>query len=65
MRPFPLILVCYSIFPYKNSISIRFYKTCSLKRFISCNSDNSVQTVTIIGHTYILLSNHIVDMFLR
>ena len=60
-----LIVVVYSRYPCKNSISLRFYKTCILKRFISCNSDNSVETVLIIGNTYILWQNHVLNMFLR
>ena len=33
------------MFSHENSVSLRFFNTCSLKRFISCNGDNSVQTV--------------------
>ena len=40
--------------PHKNSVSLRCYKTYSLRRFISCNSDNSVHTVIIIQNTCIL-----------
>ena len=36
------------MFPYKNSVSLRYVTTCSLTCFIGCNSGNSVQTVIII-----------------
>ena len=39
------------MFPYENSVSLWFLTTCSLKRFMSGNSDNSVETVLIIGGT--------------
>ena len=38
---------------HKNSVSLRVLNTYSLKRFISCNSDNSVQPVIIIGNACI------------
>ena len=37
----------------------------ALKCFISVDSDNSVQTVIIIGNTCILLGNHVLNVFLR
>ena len=30
MRTFAMILVVLSMFPHNNSVSLRFYKTCSL-----------------------------------
>ena len=39
---------------HKNSVSLRVLNTYSLKRFISCNSDNRVQTDIIIRNTCIL-----------
>ena len=42
------------MFPNENSISLRFFITCILKRFISCDTDNSVQADIIIGITCIL-----------
>ena len=39
------------MFPYENSVSLWFLTTCSLKRFMSGNSDNCVETVLIIGGT--------------
>ena len=52
MRSSAMILVCYIMFPDKNSVSLRCYKTCCLKRFISCNSDTCVQTAIIIEKAY-------------
>ena len=51
---FALILAGYSMFPNMNIVCLSSYKICSLKGLISCNSDNSLQTVIIIGHMYIL-----------
>ena len=50
--------------PYENSVSLRFCTTCSLKRFIRCNSDNSVQAVIINGNTCILRHNHVLNVLL-
>ena len=61
---FALILVAESSFPHENSVSLRCFTTYSLTGFISCNSDNSVQTVIIIGNMYSLWENHVVNMFL-
>ena len=36
------------MFPNENSVSLRVFTTCSLNRFISCNSDIIVETVIII-----------------
>ena len=49
MRTFALVLVVYTIFPLKKSVSLRFYKTCSLKRDIDSNIDSRLQTVIVIG----------------
>ena len=49
----------------KNSVSLRVLNTYSLKRFISCNSDNSVQTVIIIGNACISWQHHLLNVFLR
>ena len=65
IHTFALILVGYSTFPYENSVCLPFFKTCSLKRFISYNSDNCVQTAIIIGNTYVLWQNHVLNVFLR
>ena len=54
IRTFALILVVQLMFPHENSVSLRVFNTCSLKRGISCNSDKSGQTVKIIGNTCIL-----------
>ena len=53
------------MFPYETRASLCVLATCSLKRFISGNSDNSVQTVIIIGSTCVLLQNHALNVFLR
>ena len=50
--------------PYENSVSLRFCTTCSLRRFIRCNSDNSVQTVIINANTCILRHNHVLNVLL-
>ena len=50
---------------HKNSVSLRVLNTYSLKRFISCNSDNSVQTVIIIGNSCISWQHHLLNVFLR
>ena len=65
IHTFSLFLVGYLMFPYENSVCLRFFKTCSLKHFISSNSDNCVQTVIIIGNTYVLWQNHVLNVFLR
>ena len=65
IHTFALILVGCLMFPYENSVCLRFFKTCSLKRFISSNSDNCVQTVKINGNTCILCQNHFLNVFLR
>ena len=64
MRIVSLFLVVYSMLPHKNTVSVRFYKTCSLKRFINCNSDNSVHTAIMIGNTCILWTKLFLNMFL-
>ena len=51
--------------PHENSVSLRVLNTCSLKRFISCNSDNWVQTVIIIGNACILWQHNVLNVFLR
>ena len=65
IRPFVLYLEVYSMFPYENSVSLCFLTTCSLKRFISGNSDNSVETVIIIGSACTPWENHVLNVFLR
>ena len=65
IRTFALNLAVYSMFPYKNSVSLRFLHTCSLKRYISCNSDNSMQAVIIIRNACILRQQHVLNVFLR
>ena len=49
----------------ENSVSLRVFTTCSLKRCISCNSDISVETVIIIGNTFGPWENLYLNMFLR
>ena len=51
--------------PNENSVSLLVFTTCSLNRFISCNSDSSVETVIIIGNTFVLWENHYLNVFLR
>ena len=53
------------MFPNENSVSLRVFTTCSLNRFISCNSDISVETVIITGNTFVLWENHYLNVFLR
>ena len=65
IRTLALNLAVYSMFPYKNSVSVRFLNTCSLKRFISCNRDNSVQAVISIGNRGSLWYHHGLKAFLR
>ena len=50
--------------PYENSVSLRFCTTCSLRRLIGCNSDNSVQTVIINGNTCIVRHKHVLNVLL-
>ena len=42
------------MFPHENSVRVPIFTTCSLKRFISFDSDNWVQTVIMIGNAFIL-----------
>ena len=63
IRTFVLYLEVYSMFPYENSVSLCLLTTCSFKRFISGNSDNSVETVIIIGNTCILWQDHVLKVF--
>ena len=51
--------------PHENSVKLRVLNTCSLHRFISCNSENCVQAVRIIGNTCSLRQNHVLNEFLR
>ena len=51
------------MFPHENSVSLLVFTTCSLNRFISCNSDISVETVIIIGNTFVLWENHYLNVF--
>ena len=50
------------MFPHENSGSFIVFNTCSLNRFISCNSDISVETVIIIGNTFVLWENHYLNV---
>ena len=59
-----LIVVVQSLCPNENNVTLRCFTTYSLKRFISCNSDNSVQTVIIIGNMCILWQHHVLSRFL-
>ena len=65
MRSFGLILVAKSMVSHKNSVSLRLYKICSLKRFIGCNVDNGVQPVITIGNRFILWHSHVLTMYLH
>ena len=51
--------------PNENSVSLLVFTTCSLNRFISCNSDISVETVIITGNTFVLWENHYLNVCLR
>ena len=62
---FALILVASTMFPYEIDVILPFINECSLKRFISCNSDNCVQTDIFIGHACSLRQKHVVNLFLR
>ena len=53
IRTFAAILVVQSLCPHKNTVSLRFFDTCSVKRFIRCNSDNSVKRAIIIRNTFL------------
>ena len=53
------------MFSNENSVSLRVFTTCSLNRVISCNSDISVETVIIIGNTFVLWENHYLNVFLQ
>ena len=53
------------MFPYKNSVKVLIFTTCSLRHVVSCNSDNWVQTVIMMGPTFILWDKHIVSVVLR
>ena len=64
IRTFALIVVAESSFPHENSVSLRSFTTYSLTGFISCSSDNNVQTVIIIGHMYSLWESHTLNRFL-
>ena len=53
------------MFPHENSVSLLVFTTCSLYRVISCNSDIIVETVIIIGNTFVLWEDHVLNVFLR
>ena len=53
------------MFPNENSVSLRVFTAYSLNRFISCNSDISVETVIITGNPLVLWENHYLNVFLR
>ena len=53
------------MFPHENSFSSSIFTTSRLKRFISCDSDNSVDTVIVIGNTFILSETPVLNVFLR
>ena len=54
-----------NIFSTENSVSLHYFTTCSLKRFISCNSDNSVEKIIIIGNMFILWDKHVLNGLLH
>ena len=49
-------------FLHDNTFSLPFFNICSLKCIVSSNTDNSVQTVIIIGTTW---QNHVLNVSLR
>ena len=51
--------------PNENRVSLLVFTTYNLNRFISCNSDISVETVIITGNTLVLWENHYLNVFLR
>ena len=51
--------------PHENSVSLRVLNTCSLKRLIRFNSDNSVETDIFVGSTCSLRHTHFLNEFLR
>ena len=53
------------VFPMKIALVCDFALYVAYKRFISCNSDNSVQNVIFTGNTCFLWQNHVVNVFLR
>ena len=64
IRTFALIVVVQSVFLHENNVSLRCFTTYSLKRFISCNSDNIMQTVIIIGNMCILWQIYVLNKIL-
>ena len=46
------------------SLNLRFSLHAALEHFISWKSDNSVQTVIVIGNTCSLWQNHVLSVFL-
>ena len=53
------------MFPHENNCNLRMVTTSKLNRFLSCNSDNRVETVLIIGHTFMLWETHVVNVLIR
>ena len=54
-----------NVFPMIIALVYVGVSTCSLKRFISFNGDNCVQTVKITGNTCILCLNHFLNVFFK
>ena len=52
------------MFPNENGVSLLVFTTYSLNRFISCNSEISVETVIMIGTTFVLWENHYLNVVL-
>ena len=53
-----MIVEVWSMLSHENSVSLRFFHTCRLNRFISYNSDSSVETFMIIANTCAVWHHH-------
>ena len=60
-----LCLELYTMFPHGNSVILPVVNTYSLKRFISCYSDSTEQTVYIIVNKRTLWEHHGLNVFVR
>ena len=65
MSALALSLVVWSMFPHENSTSLLCYNRCSFTWFTSCDSENSLKSVIIIGKTYIPWSTDVLNVCLR
>ena len=55
----------YNVSPLRIALVYVLLIDASLIRFISCNSDNCVHTVIIIGNACILWQHNVLNVFLR